>query len=215
MTLHFYFLEMTMKLYYSPGACSLSPHIVLHEAGYNFVAEKVDLKTKKTESGKDFSAINEKGSVPFLVLDNGEGISEGAVIVQYLADQKPASQLAPSNGTIERVRLNEWLNFIATDLHKSFMPFFAGAGEQATTLYRKILEKKFEYVAKKLQGREYLTGSQFTIADAYLFTVMNWAPKVGIDLSPWPVLAAYSQRVAARPKVQEALVAEGLQKKAA
>ncbi|MFZ5836567.1 MAG: glutathione transferase GstA [Pseudomonadota bacterium] len=199
-----------MKLYYSPGACSLSPHIVLREAGYEFEMEKVDLKTKVTESGKDFSAISEKAAVPVLQLDNGEIISEGPAIVQYLADQKPAAGLAPKNGTIERVRLQEWLNYISTELHKSFGPLFAPVNHETTLYFRKKLEASFVFLAGKLKDRNYLMGDQFTVADAYLFTILNWTNFVQMDLASLPVLAEYQKRVSSRPKVLEALRAEGL-----
>jgi len=199
-----------MKLYYSPGACSLSPHIVLREAGLTFDLEKVDLKSKKTESGKDFQTINAKSAVPFLVLDNGEGLSEGPAIVQYLADQKPDTGLAPKGGTFERVRLQEWLNYISTELHKTFSPLFNPVSPETTAHARKKLEANFPFIASSLKDKKYLLGDQFTVADAYLFTILSWTKYVQIDLSPWPVLVDYQKRVAARPKVQETLKAEGL-----
>jgi glutathione S-transferase len=201
-----------MKLYYTPSVCSLAPHIVLREAGYEFELEKVNLKTKKTESGEDFSAINDKSSVPFLVLDSGETLTEGVAIVQYLADQKPETNLAPSNGTMERVHLQEWLSYISTEIHKTHWPLFYTdqVGEQASQVYLQKLKKTYDYVSKALQGKQYLMGDRFTVADAYLYTVLNWHKFIKIDMSPWPVLVEYQQRVAARPKVQEALRAEGL-----
>jgi glutathione S-transferase len=203
-----------MKLYYTPSVCSLAPHIVLREAGYEFELEKVNLKTKKTESGEDFSAINDKSSVPFLVLDSGETLSEGVAIIQYLADQKPETNLAPSNGTMERVHLQEWLSYISTEIHKTHWPLFYTdqVGEQASQVYLQKLKKTYDYVSKALQGKQYLMGDRFTVADAYLYTVLNWHKFIKIDMSPWPVLVEYQQRVAARPKVQEALRAEGLLK---
>ncbi len=204
-----------MKLYYSPGACSLSPHIVLREAGYNFDLEKVDLKTKKTEKGTDFNSVHHKSYVPQLQLDNGEILSEGAAIVQYLADQKPESGLAPKPGSFERVRLNEWLNFISAEVHKSFGPFFYGLNEETLEFYRKKLARSFKLISEKLEGKKYLMGDQFTVADAYLFTVLNWTRVLKIDTSAFPVLNEYIERVAARPKVQEALKAEGLTAKEA
>ncbi len=203
-----------MKLYYTPSVCSLAPHIVLREAGYEFELEKVNLKTKKTESGEDFSAINDKSSVPFLVLDSGETLTEGVAIVQYLADQKPETNLAPSNGTMERVHLQEWLSYISTEIHKTHWPLFYKdqVGEQASQVYLQKLKKTYDYVSKALQGKQYLMGDQFTVADAYLYTILNWHKFIKIDMSPWPVLVEYQQRVAARPKVQEALRAEGLLK---
>ncbi len=200
-----------MKLYYSPGACSLSPHIVLAEAGYKYDAEKVDLKTKKTESGKDFNTVSDKAAVPLLVLDNNEQLSEGVVMVQYLADQKPESNLAPKNGTMERVRLQEWLNYIATDLHKShWLLFGPEAKSTAAQLYVNKIKKCYDYISGKLKDKKYLMGDQFTVADAYLFTILNWHKAANLDLQSWPVLAEYHKRVSSRPKVQEAMKAEGL-----
>ncbi len=202
-----------MKLYFNPGVCSLSPHIVLREAGFDFDLEKVDFATKKTESGADFNQINSKSVVPVLEFDNGERLTEGPAIVQYLADQKPQAGLAPKNGTLERSRLQEWLNFTTSEIHKGFYPLFhKEVGEQAAKAYREKLAKAFSYVNDKLKGRDYLMGDKFTIADAYMFTVVNWTNFVGIDLAPWPALAAYQKRVAARPKVREAMIAEGLLK---
>lgn len=207
-----------MKLYYAPAVCSLSPHIVLQEAGYTYDIEKVDLKTKKTETGADYNTVSEKGAVPMLVLDNGECLTEGAVIVQYLADQKPECNLAPKNGTWERVRLQEWLNYIATEMHKSHFAVFNAekVGEKARDVYVAKIKKTYDYVSSKLQGKQYLLGDQFTVADAYLFTVLNWHKGANIDLSAWPTLTAYCQRVAGRPAVQAVMQAEGLlDKKAA
>jgi len=199
-----------MKLYYSPGASSLSPHIVLCEAGLAHELVKVDLKTKRTEFGDDFATINPKGYVPALELDDGTVLSEGAVIVQYLADLAPASGLAPAVGTIERVRLQEWLNFIATEVHKGFSPLFRGVPEEWQAVIRKGLEVRFSRLATALEGHPYLMGEAFSIADAYLFTVLNWAKWVKLDLSPWPALDAYVARIATRPGVQKALKTEGL-----
>ncbi|MES2206697.1 MAG: glutathione transferase GstA [Pseudomonadota bacterium] len=200
-----------MKLYYSSGACSLSPHIVLCEAGYEFETEKVDLRAKKTESGKDYNTIAEKSAVPLLVLDNGEHLTEGVAIVQYLADKKPETKLVPPNGTMERTRLHEWLNFISTELHKAHSPLFHPELGQATQdLYLSNIKKAYTYVAKKLEGKQYLMGDQFTVADAYLFTIMGWSKMIKLDLSAWPVLIDYQKRIAARPKVQEAMKKEGL-----
>lgn len=203
-----------MKLYYTPGVCSLFPHIVLSEGGFTYELEKVDLQTKKTETGKDFSTISEKSAVPFLVLDNGETLTEGSAIAQYLADQKPEANLAPANGTFERVRVQEWLNYIASEMHKTHWPIFytAQAGEQARDVYLERLKRTYSYVSKKLEGKQYLMGDNFTIADAYMFTIINWHNFINLDLSPWPVLVAYQQRVAARPAVQAVLKAEGLLK---
>jgi glutathione S-transferase len=200
-----------MKLYYSPGACSLSPHIVLREAGYSFDIEKVDLGAKKTESGADFTAINAKGYVPALKLDDGQVLTEGPVIVQYLADRKPESKLVPANGTPERYKLLEWLNYITAELHKSlgslFNPKMPEAWQGET---RTAIGKKLDYLSKQLEGRSFLLGDSFSVADAYLFTVLGWTKYVGIDLAKWPVLTAYAGRVAQRPAVQAALKAEGL-----
>jgi glutathione S-transferase len=202
-----------MKLYYSSGACSLSPHIVLREAGIAFQLVRVDTKTHKLDDGTDFYQINGKGYVPVLELDDGERITEGPAIVQYLADLAPNSRLAPKNGTIERTLLQEWLNFISTELHKQFSPLFSSSTpeEWKKALHQK-LATRFDWLSTQLKGKAYLTGSQFTVADAYLFAVVNWTNFTGIDLQRWPVLADYVARVAARPKVQEALKAEGLLK---
>jgi glutathione S-transferase len=201
-----------MKLYYAPGICSLAPHIVLREAGYEFELEKVNLKTKRTEFGEDFSALNDKSSVPFLVLDSGETLTEGVAILQYLADQKPEANLAPMNGTMERVHLQEWLSYISTEVHKTHWPLFYTdqVGEQASQVYLQKLKKAYDYVSNALQGKQYLMGDRFTVADAYMYTILNWHKFIKVDLSPWPVLMEYQKRVAARPKVQEALRAEGL-----
>ncbi len=202
-----------MKLYYSPGACSLSPHIVMREAGIPVQLVKVDLAAKKTEDGTDFRTINSKGYVPTLELPDGQRLTEGPAIVQYLADQAPARGLAPASGTIERYRLQEWLNFISTELHKQFSPLFDPACESA--LKARQIERlggRFDWISKQLGNRDYLMGSTFTVADAYLFTVLSWSRHVGIDLAKWPVLSAYVARVGQRPQVREALKAEGLLK---
>jgi glutathione S-transferase len=200
-----------MKLYYSPGSCSLSPHIALLEAGIKATLVKVDTKTHKTEGGLDYYSINPKGYVPLLELDDGQLLSEGPVIVQYIADRSPSSNLAPAAGTIERYRLQEWLNFISTELHKQFSPMFNASTpvEYKDSLKEKI-GKRLDGVSAQLDGKDYLMGSTFTVADAYLFTILRWTRAVGIDLGRWPVLKAYQARVAARPKVREALLAEGL-----
>ena len=200
-----------MKLYYAPGVCSLSPHIVLRELGLPFELVKVNTKTHQTADGGDFYAINPKGSVPVLELDGGERLTEGPAIVQYLADQHPAKGLAPANGTLARARLQEWLNFTTSELHKGFGPLFNPAfPDAAKTLMRERLLKLFTWVDTQLAGREYLLDSGFSVADAYLFTVSNWGQLVGVDLTPLANLAAYRARVAARPAVQEAMKAEGL-----
>jgi glutathione S-transferase len=203
--------EFRMKLFYSPGACSLSPHIVLREAGLPFTLERVDFKTKKTEKGTDYWTINSKGAVPALQLDDGRVLTEGPAVVQYLADQKPEAGLAPSLGSFERYRLMEILNYITSELHKSFGPLFnpgISPDWKAATLAN--LDKKFQWLAEHLGNKPYLLGDAFSVADAYLFTVLRWSPHVGIDLAKYPVLTAYLARVGQRPKVQEALKAEGL-----
>ena len=209
-------MESAMQLYYAPGACSLASHITLREAGLPVDLKKTDTKTKKLEDGSDYFAVNSKGSVPALRLDDGQVLTEGPAILQYLADQKPESKLAPKAGTLERYRLLEWLNFITSEVHKSFSPLFNPAADAAVKQYTtQNIEKRFDWINKQLAGKQYLTGDQFTIADAYLFVVANWSNFVGIDLARWPALKAFQERVAARPKVQEALAAEGLLKKAA
>jgi glutathione S-transferase len=200
-----------MKLYFAPGACSLSPHIVLREAGHNFELEQVNNAEKKTKSGKDYWTINAKGQVPVLELDNGERLTEGPVIVQYLADQKPAAGLVPACGSVDRYRVQEWLNFTTSELHKTFGPIFRPTTpDEFKKLSKENLGKRFDWLEKQLAGRAYLMGDKFTIADAYMFTVLRWSPRVEIDLAKWPNVKAYVDRVAARPKVQEAMKAEGL-----
>jgi glutathione S-transferase len=199
-----------MKLYYSPGACSLSPHIVALEAGIRLELEKVDLQTKVTAGGADFSKINPKGYVPTLQLDNGEFLTEGPAIVQYLADQKPASQLAPAPGTPNRYRLAEMLGYINSEIHKSysrlFNPAVTAAVRDEAVAY---LQKRYALIEQQLGSHKFLLGDHFTVADAYLFTVTNWADHVKVDLSKFQKLQAFQQAVAARPAVQEALRAEG------
>jgi glutathione S-transferase len=202
-----------MKLYYAPGACSLSPHIVATEAGIPVEMVKVDLGKHKTEAGEDFNTINPKGYVPTLRLDDGSVLTEGPAIVQYLADQKPGSGLAPANGTVDRYRLQEWLNFIGTELHKNFGPLFNPATPDAVKEISKAnINKRLGYLNEKLANRQYLMGEKFTVADAYAFTIVNWTNFVKIDLKPYPNVGAYMGRVGARPKVQETLKAEGLMK---
>ena len=204
-----------MKLYFSPGACSLAPHIALAEAGVPYVTEKVDLRKHALADGTDYHAINAKGYVPLLELDDGTRISEVAVILQYIADRKPGT-LAPAYGSIERYRVMEWLNFIATELHKQFGPLWYPTTPDATKDAQKAkLATRFDLLAKTLAAQPYLTGSAFTIADAYLFTILNWAPMLKVDLAPWPALQQFQARVAARPAVHAALVAEGLVQQAA
>lgn len=202
-----------MKLYYSKGACSLSPHIVLLEAGLPFTLEKVDLAMKKTDKGADYLTVNTKGAVPALQLDDGKVLTEGPAVVQYLADLKPDSGLAPRAGTFERYQLMEILNYITSEVHKGFGPLFnpkISADWKASALAN--LDKKFDWLSGFLMGKTFLMGNTFTVADAYLFTVLNWTGHLGIDLGKWPVLTAYQSRIVQRPQVQQALREEGLLK---
>ena len=202
-----------MKLYYAPGACSLASHIALHETSLAFEIEKVDFATKKTSSGEDFSQINPKGYVPAVRLDDGSVLTEGGAILQYIADQQPDSGLAPKAGTMERYRLQEWLTFIGTELHKTFSPLFnKSAAEEVRTNARNLLAKRLGYVETQLANKPYLMGNKFSVADAYLFTVVNWSNFTGFDLGPFPKIKEFMARVAARPKVQAAMKAEGLLK---
>ncbi|MGP8122210.1 MAG: glutathione transferase GstA [Xanthobacteraceae bacterium] len=198
-----------MKLYYAPGACSLSPHIALKEAGIPHELVKVDLRAKKLANGDDYAKVNPKGQVPALELDNGELVTEGPVIVQMIADLVPASKLAPASGTPERYKLQEWLNFIGSEVHKSFGPLFAPAlADDAKAFFRNRVIGKLGYIDSKLADRDYLMGSQFTVADGYLYTMLRWADGMKIDLSAMKNLMAYKERVAARPNVQAALKAD-------
>lgn len=201
-----------MKLYYMPGACSLASHITLREVGAAFDLEKVDAKQKKTERGADYTAINPKGYVPALALDNGELLTEGVAIMQYIADQNPKAGLAPAAGTLARARLQEQLNFVAAELHKAFSPLFnPSLPESDKAAARERVGQKLDLVEQLLSdGRSYLVGDNFSVADAYLFTVTNWTGPTGIGLDRWPHLAAFQQRIAARETVQAALKAEGL-----
>lgn len=200
-----------MKLYYKAGACSLSPHIALREAGIEFEMEAVDLQTKRTASGADFTQINGKGYIPALVLDNGKVLTEGAAIVQYIADLKPESGLAPANGSGARYELQSWLSFISTELHKPMGSMFNPAQSQDwKAAAQALLSKRLDWLVGELGEREFLLGDRFSVADGYLFTVLGWAGLVGFSLDPWPSLQAYRARIAARPKVVEALKAEGL-----
>ncbi len=201
-----------MKLFYAPGACSLSPHIVLRELGLSFELEPVDLMTKRTGSGRDFMLISSKGCVPALELEDGEVLTEGAAIVQYLADRHAPGRLAPAAGTVERARVNGHLNFIAAELHKTAAPLFdprlePAAREAVIARFGRNLDVVEPVFA---DGRAYLTGADFTVADAYLFVVLSWAPHLGVDLARWPSLVAFSRRVIGRPAVQAAMAAEGL-----
>ena len=202
-----------MKLYYSPGACSLSPHIVLHEAGLAYTPVLASTKSHKLQDGTDFYTINPLGYMPVLELDDGTRLREGPAIVQYLADQAPHKNLAPANGTLARYRLQEWLTFIGTELHKSFGPLFTpGTPEDYKPQVRERLLGRLQWVDGELAHKPYLMGEQFTVADAYLFTVSNWCGHVGVDISGLKHLAAYRERIAARPAVQAAMKAEGLLK---
>ena len=204
-----------MKLYYTPGACSLSPHIALLEAGLPYDLVKVDLRAKKLENGDDFLKVNPKGQVPVLALDSGELVTEGPVIIQMIADKAAGKNLAPARDSAERYKLLEWLNFITTELHKSFGPMFSPVlADEAKAFFKDRVMGKFKYVESQIAGRDYLMGSQFTVADGYLFTMLSWADRLKFDLSEMPNLLAYKARVGARPKVQEALTKEGLLKAA-
>jgi glutathione S-transferase len=203
-----------MKLYYAPGVCSLAPHIVAHEAGIPLDLEKVDIRIspQRTESGTDFTIINPKGYVPVLQLGNGELLTEGVAILQYLADLKPEAGLAPAFGTLERYRLQEWLTFISAELHKMFSPwlFHPEYGEQAAGVARDRIADRFTLIEHHLARKTFLLGDRFTVADAYCFTIVGWSRLTKIDLAPWPNLSTYMQRIGERPKVRAALVAEGL-----
>lgn len=198
-----------MKLYFSPGACSLSPHIVLREAGLDFSLEKVDLRSKQTASGLDFRTINPKGSVPALQLDDGQVLTEGPAIVQYLADLVPEKRLAPAAGRMERYRLMEWLNFISSEIHKGFGPLFnPDLPAEARKIVLERLLTRFDYLATQLAPSGYLLGGDFSVADAYLFTMLRWSGHFDIKLERWPSIDAYFKRVEQRPAVKAALAAE-------
>lgn len=202
-----------MKLYYSPGACSLSPHIVLHEAGLAYTPVLASTKSHKLQDGTDFYTINPLGYVPVLELDDGTRLREGPAIVQYLADQAPHKNLAPAHGTLGRYRLQEWLTFIGTEIHKTFSPLFVpGTPEDYKPQVKQRLLARLQWVDSELAGKPYLMGEQFSVADAYLFTVTNWGQYVGLDISQLKNLVAYRERIAARPAVQAAMKAEGLLK---
>jgi glutathione S-transferase len=204
-----------MKLYYSPGACSLSPHIALCEAGLPYELVKVDLKAKKLENGDDYLKVNPKGQVPALALDSGELVTEGPVIVQMIADKASGKNLAPARDSAERYKLLEWLNFVGTELHKNFGPMFSPVlADDAKAFFKDRVMGKFQYLDGVLAGRDYLMGKQFTVADGYLFTMLSWADRMKFDLSAMPNLLAYKARVGARPMVQQALTKEGLMKAA-
>ncbi|MDP1869865.1 MAG: glutathione transferase GstA [Bradyrhizobium sp.] len=205
-----------MKLYYSPGACSLSPHIALLEAGLPYDLVKVDLKAKKLENGDDFLSINPKGQVPVLALDSGEVVTEGPVIVQIIADKVSGKNLAPARDSAERYKLQEWLTYINSEVHKSFGPMFSPVlADDAKAFFKDRVMGKFKYLDGALAGKDYLMGKQFTVADGYLFTMLSWAERMKFDLAAMPNLLAYKARVGARQMVQAALVKEGLMKAAA
>ncbi|MGE5385275.1 MAG: glutathione transferase GstA [Betaproteobacteria bacterium] len=200
-----------MKLYYSPGACSLSPHIALYEAGLEFEAVPAPTKTHKLPDGTDYYTINPLGYVPLLELDDGRRLREGPAIVQYIADQAPASKLAPTNGTFERYKLQEWLTFIGTEIHRNFGPLFSPANPaevKAAAVDR--IKSRLAWVDGELAGKQYLMGDQFTVADGYLFVVTNWAKPLNLDISAFKNLLAFRERVGARPAVIKAMKAEGL-----
>lgn len=200
-----------MKLFLKAGACSLSPHIVLEEAGLPYETESVDLAKKVTASGADYLAINPKGYVPALLLDSGELLTEGPAIVQYLADLVPAKNLAPANGTLARYQLQSWLTFIGTEVHKNYSPFFnPAAPAEMKDIARANLVRRLGYINEQLEGKSFLLGENFSVADAYLFVVVGWSKYIQLDLSSWPHLTAFMARVAARPAVQTAMKAEGL-----
>ena len=200
-----------MKLFYSPGACSLAPHIVLQETGLAYSVEKVSLKTNTLEDGTPLTTITPKNYVPALLLDSGEVLTEGPAIVQYLADLVPEKKLAPANGTIERYRMQSWLTYIGTEIHKSFPPFFHDGGEHWKAAAKANLEKAFGLVDQYLADKDYLLGTAFSVADPYLFTVTRWAKVAQIDIKAlYSNLAAFQERMAARPHVREVLMAEGL-----
>ncbi len=205
-----------MKLYYAPGACSLSPHIVSRELGINVELKRVNTKDKTIEGGGDYRNINPRGYVPALELDNGQILTEGPAIVQYLADQKPEAGLAPKAGSFERYRLQEWLNFLSTEVHKQFSPLFKPTTpEDYKPVVKETIAGRFDWLDKQLAGKDYLMGSQFTVADAYLFVLLGWTRPTQLDLARWPNLQAFHKRVGSRPKVKDALEAEGLLRKAA
>ena len=198
-----------MKLFYAPGACSLSPHIVACEAGIDLELCKVNLKTKQTETGADYTEVNPKGYVPALQLEGGEMLTEGPAIVQFLAEQKPEKKLAPEYGSLDHYRVLEWLNYISTEVHKSFVPLFWGGSDDEKAATKDKLAKRFQYVEDHMAG-DYLMGDDFCIADAYLFTVYNWCAKVDVQTNSWPKLKAFAERMSGRPGVQKAMKDEGL-----
>ncbi len=200
-----------MKLYFAPGVCSLSPHICLREAGLSVELVKVDIKAHTLDDGTDYLKVNPNGYVPLLELDNGERLTEGPAIVQYIADLNPAARLAPAAGTVERAKLQSWLGFIGTEIHKGYSPIFNPAANAEFKAWQKQrLIDRYTWIAAQLEGKQYVMGEAFTVADAYLFTTLGWMGFVGLDVAQWPILQAYRERVASRPRVQEAMRAEGL-----
>ncbi len=200
-----------MKLYYAPGACSLSPHIALHEAGLKHDAVKADLKTKTIDGGSDYKTKNPLGYVPALELDDGTLLIEGPAIVQYIADKAPDKHLAPANGTLERYKLQSWLNFVSTEVHKGFSPLFNPAmPDDAKKLAKERLATRLAHLDKHFAANDYLMGKSFSVADGYLFTTLNWTKPTGVDLAPYPNVVKYHQRIGARPAVVSAMKAEGL-----
>jgi glutathione S-transferase len=205
-----------MKLYFAPGSCSMSPHIALIEAGLEFEAIRVDLKTKKLEDGSDYLRISPKGQVPALAIDGGDLFTEGAVLVQYIADLRPEANLAPPQGSLERYRLMEWLNYVATEIHKGFGPLWNPATPDAyKAITAERLNKQFAYLNSHFTNNKYLMGDNFTVADGYLFTCVNWTNMLKMDVSAYPNLIRFMTRVAERPAVQQAMQNEGLIAKAA
>lgn len=199
-----------MKLYYAPGLCSLAPHIVLREADLPFALERVIYLEKMTASGEDYWAVNPKGQVPVLELPNGERLTECAVILQFIADQKPNAQLIPQHGTLARYRVQEWLNFIATDLHKAFIPIFRpSTPDEYKRISREAISNRFDWLNVQFQTRQHLAGEAFTVADSYLFTVLRWCTRADLDILRWPNLTRFVNETQARPTVGEALKAEG------
>lgn len=200
-----------MKLFYSPASCAMSPHIVLSEAGIDYSLDRVDLTAKTTESGRPLAEINPQAAVPVLLLDDGETLTEGAAIVQYVADLRPDRGLLPPPGTLARARVQQWLNYIATELHKAHVPLFKATYPQSSKdLAIEAVKRSYDHVSAALADHPYLTGEAFTVADAYLFTIVNWHRFIGLDLSAWPTLVAYQARIADRPAVRRAMAEEGL-----
>jgi glutathione S-transferase len=203
--------ETSMKLYYATGACSLSPHIALREAGMKFDLVKTDIRAKTVDGGGDFRKVSPNGYVPALELDDGTILTEGPAIVQYIADQAPAKSLAPANGSLDRYRMQSWLNFVTSELHKSFSVLFnQQMPDDAKKIYRDRLATRFDVLDKHLEGKDYLMGARFSVADGYCFTVLNWSKRVGIDLARWTHISRYMERVSSRPAVRDAMKAEGL-----